>query len=77
MEVLRRGTSRMDAARGVMGQGWPMYAGPRSSTGAREVSRSETRMSGCPSLAHLSWASKKGVAPVRGATQTLSGLGNG
>lgn len=46
MEVLRRGTSRMDAARGVMGQGRPMYAGPRSNTGAREVSRSETRMQG-------------------------------
>lgn len=29
MEVLRRGTSRMDAARGVMGQGRSMYAGPR------------------------------------------------
>ena len=75
--MLRRGTSRMDAARGVMGQGWPMYAGPRSSTGVREVSRSETRMSGCPSLAHLSWASKKGVAPVRGATQTFSTRDNG
>ena len=40
----------MDAARGVMGQGWPMYAGPRSSAGGREVERSETRMSGCPSF---------------------------
>lgn len=46
MEVLRRGASRRDAARGVMGQGWPMYAGPRSGTGGREVERSETRMQG-------------------------------
>ena len=37
MEVLRRGTSRMDAARGVKGQGRPLYAGPRSGTGRREV----------------------------------------
>ncbi|PAU63846.1 hypothetical protein BZL42_03395 [Pseudomonas indica] len=47
MEALRRGTSGRDAARGVLGQGWPMYAGPRSSAGTREVSRSETRMMGC------------------------------
>ena len=37
MEVLRRGTSRMDAARGVKGHGRPLYAGPRSGTGRREV----------------------------------------
>ena len=59
------------------GPGMAHVSRPRSSAGAREVSRSETRMSGCPSLAHLSWASKKGVAPVRGATQTFSGRGNG
>ena len=46
MEVLRRGTSRMDAARGVKGQGRPLYAGPWNNDGAREVSRSETRMPG-------------------------------
>ena len=34
----------MDAARGVMGQGWPMYDGPRNENGMREVERSETRM---------------------------------
>jgi len=37
VEVLRRGTSRMDAARGVKGHGRPLYAGPRSGTGRREV----------------------------------------
>ena len=37
VEVLRRGVSRMDAARGITGQGWPVYAGPRSGTGRREV----------------------------------------
>ena len=50
MEVLRRGTSRMDAARGVKGHGRPLYAGPRSGTGRRAVERSETRMPGCVSL---------------------------
>jgi hypothetical protein len=42
--------SRMDAAKGVKGQGRPLYAGPWSGDEAREVSRSETRMSGCPSF---------------------------
>ena len=46
MESLRRGASGMDAARGVKGHGWPLYAGPRSDDGTREVERSETRMEG-------------------------------
>ena len=46
MESARRGASGMDAARGVKGQGWPLYAGPRSVDGMREVERSETRMQG-------------------------------
>ena len=45
-QSLRRGASGMDAARGVKGHGWPLYAGPRSGDGAREVERSETRMEG-------------------------------
>ncbi|RRW55993.1 hypothetical protein EGJ42_02760 [Stutzerimonas stutzeri] len=36
----------MDAARGVKGHGGPLYAGPRSIDGMREVERSETRMEG-------------------------------
>ena len=36
MESLRKGLSRMDAARGVKGQGRPLYAGPWSNDGARE-----------------------------------------
>ncbi len=36
----------MDAARGVMGQGWPMYADPRSDDGANEPRRSRGRMAG-------------------------------
>ena len=35
VEVVRRGVSRKDAARGITGQGWPVYAGPRSGTGRR------------------------------------------
>ena len=51
MESARRGASRMDAARGlgvpaIKGHGWPLYAGPRSADGMREVERSETRMQG-------------------------------
>ena len=46
MESARRGASGMDAARGVKGRGrrrhgWPLYAGPRSVDGMREVERSE------------------------------------
>ena len=36
VESLWKGVSRMDAARGVKGQGWPLYAGPWSNDGARE-----------------------------------------
>ena len=46
MESLCRGTSRMDAARGLMGQGRPFQAGPRSNDGAREPQRSWGRMAG-------------------------------
>jgi len=50
-ESARRGASGMDAARelgvpAIKGQGWPLYAGPRSADGVREVERSETRMQG-------------------------------
>jgi hypothetical protein len=34
VEVLRRGTSRMDAARGLKGQGWPFVACPWNGDGA-------------------------------------------
>lgn len=37
MESLQKGASRMDAARGVKGQGRPLYAGPWSNDGVREV----------------------------------------
>ena len=51
MQSLRRGVSGMNAARGlgvpaIKGHGWPLYAGPRSGDGTREVERSETRMEG-------------------------------
>jgi len=46
MESAWRGASGMDAARGVKGHGWPLYAGRRSAGEMREVSRSETRMEG-------------------------------
>ncbi len=36
----------MDAARGLMGQGWPFQAGPRNDDATREPQRSWGRMSG-------------------------------
>lgn len=69
MEVLRKGTSRMDAARGLKGHGWPLQAGPWSGTGAREVERSETRMPGVLSLWLLSLCtSKEKVTRRKGET---------
>jgi hypothetical protein len=46
MKSAWRGASGMDAARGVKGHGWPLYAGPWNVDGMREVERSETRMQG-------------------------------
>ena len=37
MEVLRSGSTGMDAGRAAMGHGWPVAAGPRSGTGAKAV----------------------------------------
>ena len=56
----------MDAARAVMGHGWPFSACPRSNDGVREVSRSETRMSGACFFCLLFFArAKKSEAPER------------
>ena len=64
MESLCKGASRMDAAKGVKGQGRPLYAGPWSNDGVREVSRSETRMSGACFFCLLFFArAKKSEAP--------------
>jgi len=46
MEVLWSGSTGMDAGRAAMGHGWPVAAGPRSRTGAREPERSEGRTMG-------------------------------
>ncbi len=62
MESLCRGTSRMDAARGLMGQGWPFQAGPRSNDGAREPQRSWGRMSGLDLLVSFGGAGHPGDA---------------
>ena len=64
MESERRGASGMDAARGVKGQGWPLYAGPRSVDGMKEVERSETRMQGQAFLLTFS-APGKSESPSR------------
>ena len=45
--------SRQDAEKAPMGHGWPFGACLRSSTGAREVERSETRMPGRVSFAYF------------------------
>ena len=46
MEVLRSGSTGMDAGRAVLGHGWPVTACPRSGTGVREPERSEGRTQG-------------------------------
>ena len=54
----------MDAARGVKGQGRPLYAAPWNNDGVRGVSRSETRMSGACFFCLLFFArAKKSEAP--------------
>ena len=45
-EVLRSGSTGMDAGRAAMGHGWPVAADPRSGTGTREPERSEGRTPG-------------------------------
>ena len=52
-EVLRSGSTGMDAGRGAMGHGWPVAAGPRSRTGAREPERSEGRTKGRKRLGYF------------------------
>ena len=80
MESLRRRASGMDAARelgvpSVKGHGWPLYAGPRSADGVREVERSETRMQGRSIFGYFfpgrAGASGKSDSPSR-AKQKLS-----
>jgi len=62
MESAWRGVSGMDAARGVKGNGWPLYAGPRNVEGMREVERSETRMQGQDFLVPLGGAGHPATA---------------
>jgi len=79
MESARRGASGMDAARGVKGHGWPLYAGPRSVDGMREVERSETRMEGQDFLVTFSAFGKSDspsrAKPMRRAARAM-GLGH-
>jgi len=91
VEPARRGTSGMDAARGVKGQGWPLYAGPRSVGGRREVRKrsSRTRMKGRAFFCLLFFApggdphAKKSeapykaqpVAPAEESAASFSGIG--
>jgi hypothetical protein len=44
---------RQDAARAVLGHGWPVAAGPRSNDWVREVERSEPRMAGASPLGYF------------------------
>ncbi|MCW8155922.1 hypothetical protein D7243_06945 [Stutzerimonas stutzeri] len=75
MESARRGASGMDAARGVKGHGWPLYAGPRSGDGMREVSRSETRMEGQDFLVPFGATAKRNspsrAKPMRRLTEPM------
>ena len=52
------GSTGMDAGRAAMGHGWPVAAGPRSRTGAREPERSEGRTPGQAFLVTFSASGK-------------------
>ncbi len=65
-ESLCKGVSRMDAAKGVKGQGRPLYAGPWNNDEVRGVSRSETRMPGRVSFAYFSLHEQRKVRRPRG-----------
>ncbi|SDH52353.1 hypothetical protein SAMN05216588_105127 [Pseudomonas flavescens] len=60
MESLCRGTSRMDAAGDLMGQGWPFQAGPRNDDEMGEPQRSWGRMSGLDLLVSFGGAGHPG-----------------
>ena len=57
-EVMGSGSTGMDAGRAAMGHGWPIAAGPRSRTGAREPERSEGRTPGQAFLVTFSASGK-------------------
>ncbi len=63
-QVACKGLSGMDAARAVMGQGWPFAAGPWNVTGAREPRRSRGRMQGQAFLLTF-FAFEKSESPSR------------
>ena len=66
VEMSRRGANRRDAARGITGQGWPVYAGPRSGIGRREPRRRRGRMSGSLSFAYFSLRKQRKVSRPAG-----------
>lgn len=59
----------MDAAKGVKGQGWPLYADPRSNESVHEPCRRQGRMSGLDLLVPFGAIAKRD-SPVRGETKT-------
>ena len=58
----------MDAAKGVKGQGRPLYADPRSNDGVNEPCRRQGRMSGLDLLVPFGAIAKRD-SPVRGETK--------
>ncbi len=63
----------MDAARGVKGHGWPLYAGPWSSDGAREPRRSRGRMGGKTFFGSF-WGDCQKELAQQGETRTIKQL---
>ncbi len=58
----------MDAAKGVKGQGRPLYADPRSNDGVNEPCRRQGRMSELDLLVPFGAIAKR-YSPVRGETK--------
>ncbi len=58
----------MDAAKGVKGQGQPLYAAPRNNDGVNEPCRRQGRMPGLDLLVPFGAIAKRD-SPVRGETK--------
>jgi hypothetical protein len=69
VQVLRRGTSGMDAARGVKGQGWPFTPAPGAIPEGGELSGAKPGCRGAFSLVTFSCAQQEKVTRPRGRKQ--------
>jgi hypothetical protein len=78
VESLCKGVSRMDAAKGVKGQGRPLYAGPWSNDGTRapdEVGPDARGKTFCLLLGRLPKVSRRKGGTVRSDSLVIQKIG--